>query len=76
MTPYEIELLLRFHCRAYPLVDWPDAPILEETLLHFASLSLIEWDALQFWKAGPALPCYIEAITAIRAPVRVWQIPA
>ena len=74
MTPYEIELLLRFHCRAYPLEDWPNAPILEGTLQYFARQSLIEWDADQ-WKAGPALACYVEAICAIPAPKQVWRIP-
>lgn len=75
MTPYEIELLLRFHCHPFPLKDCPVAPILEDTLRHLERLNLIEWDAGQ-WKAGPALPCYVEAITAIRAPVLVWQMPA
>ena len=73
MTPYEIDLLIGFHCRA----NWQDgvnldAPILEETLLKFMGAQLIQGP---IYTAGPALDCYMQALMAVPTPVQVWVIP-
>ena len=74
MTPYEIELLLRFHYRAIPMEGFTDSPLLYKTLGKFEKLKLITLDDICHYKAGPALACYVDAICSIPAPENVWQI--
>lgn len=76
MTPLEIEILLRYHYQD----DEPpnaDAPAVKEALEKFVKAGILgKRDDGTHWAVHKALDLYIEAITAVPLPVRIWQLPA
>ena len=83
-TPLEISIALHYYCRAG---DYGrgcgdnnfHAPAVKETLSEFVTRRLL--DAVpdveasdQEYRRGPALECYVEALTAIPFPTQKWSI--
>jgi hypothetical protein len=70
-------MLLNFHVNPATALQEFDAraPIFAETLDMLVQARLLNRDDDFHHTPGPALPCFIEAITSIQAPVMSWYCP-
>lgn len=81
MTPFEIEIILHYYCRADEYRDGEDfsAPAVRGILDNFLKQEVLalEDDAKRerAYKLGPCGEAYVAALLALPLPVKRWVMP-
>lgn len=76
MTPYNLEVLIHFHCSNAPFPR-EDASIFAETIEHMVNIGLLEWsDAIPGCKITDRGRAHVHFLCMMPLPIKGWSIQA